>query len=172
MRERSACTRDRPLPRRTRAHPLALSPLRYLPFFSVWRGFDRDLLEAQVSAVLNQQRHERCPSGLMTGAESLAGITMEVLVERHVVMPVRVMLEEFVLTEHGAAPAVVAHEETREPGGQFVGHLRKCQEASRSGRTLHGERIAVVAGGRGECLDQEKVHRHPDRTSPVGVASE
>ena len=98
-------------------------------------------IEIHVAAVLQEQRHKRRPSRLMTRAESGASLCVEELMERHVIAPVRVVLKVLVIAEGRAAASVVVvtEEDAREPSREFVGDLRERHVMARSSRTLERE---------------------------------
>src|SRR3954469_4115779 len=79
----------------------------------------------RAAAADDQVGHEPGPAGLVRGAEAHAGVAVEVLVERDLVVPRRVALEQLVAAEHGAAAVPVVEEDAREPRGQLVGDLRE-----------------------------------------------
>src|SRR6185503_5148692 len=118
--------------------------------------------------------NECSPACLMAGTKSGTGVPVEILMKRHVVAPVRVVLKVLVVAEHGppATVSVVAHEDALQAIGKLVSHSLKRQEAPRTCRALDGKRVAVVPGRRGQCLDEQEVHREPDWAAPVRVTAE
>jgi hypothetical protein len=69
----------------------------------------------EFSVLLKQFGDQGSPSGLVTGADSPAGVAVEVLVKRNQVMPVRVRLEQFVVAEHWPPSFAVVEKDPREP---------------------------------------------------------
>jgi hypothetical protein len=63
------------------------------------------------AALLQQFGDETRPSRLMTGADAAPGLAVEVLVERHVVAPVRILLKARDITEYRTSAIVVAKDE-------------------------------------------------------------
>lgn len=63
------------------------------------------------SELLNEFGDQRGPACLVAGANALAGIAVEVLVERNVVMPLLVGLEERHVAEHRTSPLSIVEEE-------------------------------------------------------------
>jgi len=55
----------------------------------------------------------------MAGADSLAGVAVEVFVKGDVVAPVRIGLELFKVAENGALAVGAAQEDAREAAGDF-----------------------------------------------------
>ena len=72
-----------------------------------------------------QLRRQRGPAGLMAGAHARAGVAVKVFVERHVVAPARIGLEERLAAEDRPATAIllIAQEDARQPAAQRVGGL-------------------------------------------------
>jgi hypothetical protein len=93
------------------------------------------------------------------------------LVEWDVVTPVLVVLKILVVAKHGstAARRLIADEDSCQASGKLVRNLSERQETTRARRALDGERIAVVPSGCCDRLDQQEIHRKPDRASPVRV---
>src|SRR3954447_21008977 len=71
-----------------------------------WRGFT-----GQSFGRAEHEIHHECgPAGLVRGAEPCPGVTVEVLVERQQVVPVRVLLEEALPAEHRPTAVRVVEE--------------------------------------------------------------
>ena len=71
----------------------------------------QDLPRAETSREFDKGGHETGPARLMAGADAGAGVPVKVLVEEHVVPPVRVGLELLCVPEYGSAPVLVAQED-------------------------------------------------------------
>src|SRR6516162_6183366 len=77
-------------------------------------------------SIFEEQRgDERCPAGLMAGTDAGAVVSVEVLIKRNVIPPVRVALEIVVVAPDGAASAAgrVAQEDVLQPSRQVCGDL-------------------------------------------------
>jgi hypothetical protein len=79
---------------------------------------------ASALALGEEVRYQRGPPGLIAGAHTAPGVGMEVLVERDVVTPLRIFLEEADVPEHGATARSIAHEDSLESLRQVVCDLR------------------------------------------------
>ena len=84
--------------------------------------------------LLEQLRDERRPPGLRARAEALAGVAVEVLVERDVVAEVRVVWSSSLGPWAGAPPVGPAREERDEAARQLRGDLPERHHAARAGR--------------------------------------
>jgi len=80
----------------------------------------------------------------MAGADSLAGVAVEVFVEGDGVALVRIGLELFDVAEDGAAFVGAAQEDAREAAGDFGGDFPKVHHLARAGRAFYFEVVAVV----------------------------
>ena len=85
------------------------------PRESAGRGQPLPLAEDQVD-------DQAGPAGLVGGAEALAGIAVEVLVERQQVVPGGVVLEQCSSPKTGRRPSLV-EEDAHQPPRQIVGEL-------------------------------------------------
>src|SRR5438093_7356921 len=101
----------------------------------------------------------------MAGAESAATVTMEVLVEQHVVAPLRVLLEQVNLAEDGPTAIGVAQKDAFESERNFVGSLPQGAHLPRSSRTFNQKVVAVVAMELVKRFDEQEIDGKPDRTA-------
>ena len=62
-------------------------------------------LEQAVYGDLDEARDESCPTGLMTGTDSGAVVTMKVFVEQNQISPIGVLLELCATAIDGRAPS-------------------------------------------------------------------
>jgi len=69
-------------------------------------------------------------------------------------------------------PFGIAEEESGQTAAQVGRYLVQGGVVAAAGRVLHLEVVAVVVVEPLEGFDDEEVHRHPDRTAPVGIAPE
>ena len=106
------------------------------------------------------------------GAEPRTVVAVEVLVEEHVVPPLRIGLEALDPAEAGPPPVVAADEERDQALAQVGGDLPERELVPGAVRVLDLELVAEEAGIAVERLDHDEVDRHPDRPAPVRVAAE
>ena len=90
---------------------------------------------------LRKHGHQRRPSGLVAGAEAGAVVAVEVLVERNVVAPVRVLLELLRAAEHRPPAALVAQEDALQTSRDLLAPPRRASSScpSRSGHSTRNE---------------------------------
>src|SRR5512135_181221 len=117
----------------------------------------------------DQLSHQCGPAGLMAGPEPGAVVAVEVFVERDVIAPVWVGLEDEVVSEHRptATTRLVLQEEPDQTAGEFVGNLAQVHPAARPGRQLDPQRRTEVSVVLAQRLDQRVVDWEPDRPAPV-----
>src|SRR3712207_1050164 len=89
-----------------------------------------------LALLLEQLSYRSGPARLMARAHAGAVVAVEVLVEEHVVTPVRIVLEGRVAAEDGAPPVLIADEDADQPARQLIGDLVEGQVLAGSGRTL------------------------------------
>src|ERR1700745_3691943 len=107
----------------------------------------------------------------MRGADTHAGVPVEVLVERDEVVPRWIVLKPLVPTEDGPA-AVAVEEDPDQAASDLVGDLIERHHLSGPGRALDLELLTEIAVVDPQRLYQQVVDGHPDRPSPVRVAAE
>src|SRR5438067_301037 len=135
-------------------------------------GFSRATTSAgALTPRLKQLGDEARPASLVRRAEASSGVTVEVLVKQDVIAEVRIALQERIAPEHRTASTPIAYEDARQSASQLRRHLVDRQVATRAGGALDSEVVAVVVVELLERLDDQIVHRHPDRTAPVRVAT-
>ena len=87
-------------------------------------------------------------------------------------LPVLILLEFVDVAVHGTPAVVVAGEDAAHAARQLGRNLPQCQILARTRGALHLEVVAQVVVEALQRLDQQEVHREPDRPAPVGVAAE
>jgi hypothetical protein len=93
-----------------------------------------------------QERHDQgCPTGLVAGAETSAGIPVEVLVEEQAVAPMRIGLQEHLFAENRTTTIRTAPEDSDEASGKIVGDAAEREVHAGAGRMLDHEIITVIA---------------------------
>src|SRR5262245_13709995 len=106
----------------------------------------------------------------MTGADSGAGIAIEVLVKEHEVVPVRIAPVLFDALEHGTCAVAITQEDARKPSRKVGCDLFERHQLAGTCRTLDLEVVAEVVMELLERFDQQVVDRKPDRPTPVRIA--
>src|SRR5579864_2656937 len=124
------------------------------------------------SAWLQQFGHEPGPPGLVRRTDAPARVAVEVLVKEHVVPEVRVVLYPGVVSQDGALAFRVAQEQPRQARRELARHLLYREIPARSRGALDLEVIAVVVVKLLKRLDDQVIHRHPNRPAPVRVPAE
>src|SRR5262245_31106604 len=127
---------------------------------------------ARAGRVEDEVGDERGPPGLVRRPEPGAVVAVEVLVERHVVLPRRVGLELLGAAVEGPAAVRAREPDGDEPVGEVLGDLGEGPLLARAGRVLELEVVPEEAVVDHELADGEVVDRHPDRAAPVRVAAE
>src|SRR5438034_2623149 len=107
---------------------------------------------------LQQLGHEAGPAGLVRGADAATGVAMEVLMEEHAVLEVRIGGEFRMILERRAPAILVFEEEAGDSLNELVGRLVDRDEFSRAGRAFDFEIITVVVMEFLQRLDQEIIH--------------
>src|SRR5437016_4958774 len=103
----------------------------------------------------------------MAGADSLAGVAVEVFVKGDVDAPVWIGLELFSVAEDGALAVGAAQEDAGEAAGDFCGDFPKVHHLARAGWAFYFEVVAVVVMELLERFDDQVVKRKPDWSAPV-----
>src|SRR5215472_5411260 len=130
------------------------------------------LTAASLAALLEKLGHQCCPTGLMTGAEPRTIVAVEVLVEQNQIAPVRIMGVNRVCAMDGPFAHGRFQKDTRQAARQLRRDFPKCAVDARSGGALDSEFGPVIMVEFLQRFDQQEVGGEPDRTAPVGVASE
>src|SRR6059058_3202625 len=107
----------------------------------------------------------------MTRTQTGAIVAMEVLVEKNQIAPVGIRLKFFRSAIDRPVACGIAEEDSGEPVAQLLCNLEQCHPFSRTGRALHFELVSEVGIHLEQSPNDERVHRHPDGTTPIGIAS-
>src|SRR3954454_18565058 len=91
-----------------------LHAFQYLPLTALQVTFG-----IEKSEQADELSYEPCPPGLVAGAQPRAVVAVEVLIEKDMVPPLRVLLEFLVAAIHGPPPGRIAEEYTLQPLCQF-----------------------------------------------------
>ena len=112
------------------------------------------------------------PACLMGGAEAPTIIGVKVFKEEEIIFEMRIGRQFGMTLEHGAL-AVCADEKKRgDPARQLVGHSFKGEHLTRARWAFNEEIVAIIMVKLADGFDEEKVNRHPDGASPVGIPAE
>src|SRR6476469_1967272 len=103
----------------------------------------------------------------MICANARSVIPMEVLVEQYVISPVRVVLERLCSAEHRPPSIVVQEKNIGQPARNLFSHFKKGEKSAGSGRTFDAKIISIIKIELKQRANEERVHRDPDRPSPV-----
>src|SRR5262249_40936607 len=129
----------------------------------------QDLLRLDRGESLHQEGDDAGPSGLMAGPDARTRVAMEVFVEQDVVAPV-LIVPLTVIAMGRPASLLVAGEQAGQPSRELLADYQEVQLATRADRTLDLEVVAQVGILVDQRADEHELHRHPDRSPPVGVA--
>lgn len=119
-----------------------------------------------------QVRHQRGPPRLVRGSQPSAGVAMKVLVKQHPLTKTRSVVGAGIVPQRRTEALLVGQKQRHEPPGEIIRDVSQAELFARARGVLHEQAISVVAVKGVERLDQQKVHREPHRTAPVGVAPE
>ena len=105
----------------------------------------------------------------MAGAYTAPAITVEVLVERNVIAPVRIVLKGRTGAKDRPAALLVTQKDVCETPREFLRHLPERQFRSGACRVFYQEIVAIELMVCLERLDQQEIDGEPDRPAPVGI---
>src|SRR5262249_17058223 len=117
---------------------------------------------------LNEEGNDTGPAGLMAGPNPCTGVSVEILVEQDVVAPVLIVPPAMIAVGRPAS-LLVADEQARQPSRDLLTDLQEIQLAPRADWALDLEVVAQVGVLVDQGADEHELHRHPDRSAPVGV---
>src|SRR5687767_4435793 len=159
---------------RTGALGYILSPLRGWGggCYVVGLGPPLHLPHLPVPHVPQQPRHQARPPRLVAGAQPLAVVAVEELVEEDEVAEVLVVVLGLFAVAGPPARRGVGEEQDGEPPLQFLRHFAEVHPVAGARRALDLEGVAVVVVVALEGFDEQEVGGEPDRAAPVGVAAE
>src|SRR5271155_704745 len=107
----------------------------------------------------------------MAGPQSCAVISVEVFIEQQEILPMRIGLEFLRSSVHRPPARGISQKDPGQSIGNFPGYLEQVHQVARTGGTLNLEAVAVIQEIRQQSADEHRVYRHPNGTSPVGVAT-
>ena len=115
--------------------------------------------------------YQRRPAGLMAGTKTFTGFAVKVFVEQNQIAPMRIVGKTIQLGQAWATIRFAAHEQSRQPQIEFMGHLAEVHHLARTGGAFDLEVVAVKMVIPLERFDQQIIDGKPDRPSPVGIAA-
>src|SRR5262249_30253044 len=119
---------------------------------------------------LHEGSNDARPASLMVSADAGAVVAMKVFVERNEVAPMGVGLELLGSSIDRTASVRVAQKNPLHAIHDLLAHLKQVHLLSRARRTLHLEAVAVIEVKLLQRVDHQHLHRHPDWSSPIGIA--
>src|ERR1700722_14599753 len=132
----------------------------------------QELLSVNAAEHLDQFSHQAGPSGLMAGPEAGTIVTVEVLEEQDVVLPLWVSLELLRTTVNRATAGFIPQKSAGETMGNFPRYLEEVNQLARAGGALNLEVVSVIRVERQQSPNQHSIHWHPARPVPGGVTAE
>src|SRR6185436_21196523 len=96
----------------------------------------QNLLRGCIGAQMQSTRDEPCPSGLVVCTETGSIVAVEILVEKDVIAPMRVLLESCQSSIDWPFPFAIAQKNAGQPAAEFLCDLEKRHIHSGTGRTL------------------------------------
>src|SRR5689334_12584328 len=96
------------------------------------------------AALLKELRHKSRPTGLVAGTDPRSVVTVEILVEKEMVPPIRVFLELFGSTENGPATVRAPEKDAHETMRKLRGHFAERHHVTRTRRAFHFEIVVQV----------------------------
>jgi hypothetical protein len=122
--------------------------------------------------VLQAAHRERGPPGLVARPHAPSVVAIEVLVEQHQLLPVRVRRVPRLVTVTGPSSCGVGEEQAGKPGLQLQRDFLQRQPGSRPYGAFDRELRAVEVVVPLQRLQHQEIDREPDRPPPIRVASE
>src|SRR5258706_10675993 len=158
---KGVATRDRNLksvPRSTRC----VQTLDFLFGKCIGLASGEELLSIDPAEELDQLRDDASPTCLVASPQARAIISVKVLVEQHVILPVGIGLEFFRTTVNRPPPRLIAEEDPDQSIAYFAGPLKQVHQLARASWTLNIQRVAVITLVRQMGTNHQRVHWHPD----------
>jgi hypothetical protein len=108
----------------------------------------------------------------MARAAAAAGFSVEILVKKHEVAPMRIVHVFRDLAVARARPILVGQKDAPQPARQFPRYFLKRSHISGTRRALDFERLTVKEVITFERFDDQEIDREPNWAAPVRVAAE
>jgi hypothetical protein len=122
--------------------------------------------------LLKKLRDDACPASLMARADSASVISVEVLIEKDQLLPIRIVLKLLRSSVNRAPTVLITCKDGAQSSGELLCNLPECQEAPRSRWALDLVVFTEIVMELLDSFDDQKVHRKPDRSAPVRIAPE
>ena len=129
-------------------------------------------VSAILAVLLDELGDQSRPARLVAGPEAGSRVAVEVFEKQNIIAPVRVGLKFFARSVNWTAAAGVRGEDVDETVREFHRDFPEREHAARSRRTLDFEAVSRLIVELLQRLDEQKVHRKPHGTAPIGVATE
>ena len=108
----------------------------------------------------------------MAGSQARAVVTVEVLEEEQVILPMGIGLELLCTSIHWPPARFIPQEDPLQTIGYLPGYLEQIHQLARASGTLDFEVVSVIQIELKQRTNEQRIHRHPDWPAPVGVAAE
>src|ERR1700677_1996487 len=108
----------------------------------------------------------------MTGAQSMTGIAMKILIEQKEILVPRLLIEPVVFPMQRTPPGRIPFKQADHPFRQVVRYLLQGLCLPRARRILYRQPVAIEFPVLPDRLDDQIVDRYPDRPAPVRIAAE
>src|SRR5271170_4265991 len=132
----------------------------------------QNLFPVKASEKLDKLCDHSGPSCLVAGPQTRPVIAMEVFVEQDVVLPLGISLEPLRTSVHRPPAGFIPQEDRFQSMSDIPSYLKEVHQLAGASWALDLEVVAVIEIEREQGPYQQRVHRHPDRPAPVGVAAE
>src|SRR5262249_33900053 len=101
-------------------------------------------LAVELAENLDQFRDGAGPTCLVTGSQACPVISMEVLVKKEVIFPLRIGLEHLSAAVNRASARLAPQEDPDQPTGDLSRYLKQVHLVTRAGRALDFEIVAII----------------------------
>src|SRR6185437_15875121 len=108
----------------------------------------------------------------VAGPKARTVVAVEILIKQDQVAPMWIVLELGSPAVDRPLPFGIAQKGARQPADDLLRYFEQRHVLTGPGRTLNFEVVAVEAVKIHQCADDQRIDRHPDRTTPVGIAAE
>src|SRR5215471_7289660 len=124
---------------------------------------------SSVTPLINEVGHETTPAGLVCSPQTVAVITMEILVELQIIAPVRILLPHTLMAVDGASAGRIPRKDTNQAIGKAAGDVVWRHHAFPRGGTGNSKLTAVSFTQFPQGFDHHKGRGKPQRAAPVGI---
>src|SRR5262249_15917422 len=131
----------------------------------------QETLGSHAAEQLRKGSDDSRPPSLMAGADAGAVITVKVFVKGNEVAPMGVILELLGSPIDGTMSIRAAQKDSLQAVHELLAHLIEVHLLSGARWTLNLKAVAIIQIELQQGVDHEHLHRHPDRSAPVGIAA-